>query len=99
MEEVDDPLGLGREVRALRQWSRVRVADDPAEREGAETEGGRAEEVPTRGLHQAVIGGEFGGHDQREVTAASLARMVEQTRVRAAKAGSDGIFGKAGAGG
>ena len=99
LEEVDDAFGLGREVRALRQGRRVGVADDAAEREGAEAEGGRAEEVPTRGLHQAVIGGKFGGHGQREVTAASLARMVEQTRVRAASAGSAGIFGIAGAGG
>jgi hypothetical protein len=30
--------------------------------------------------------------DQREVTAASLAMMVEQTRVRAAREGSEGIF-------
>jgi hypothetical protein len=33
------------------------------------------------------------------VTAESLAKMVEQTRVSAAKAGSAGIFGRVGAGG
>ena len=49
--------------------------------------------MPTRGAHQMVVGRKLGEHGQREVTAESLARMVEQTRVRAAKAGSDEIFG------
>ena len=92
LEQVDDALGLGREVRALRQRRSVGLADDPAHREGTETQGRGSKEMPTRGAHQMVVGRKLGGHGQREVTAESLARMVEQTRVRAAKAGSDEIL-------
>ena len=95
LEQVDDALGLGREVRALRQRRSVGLADDPAHREGTETQGRGSKEMPTRGAHQMVVGRKLGGHGQREVTAESLARMVEQTRVRAAKAGSDEIFDRA----
>ena len=55
LEEVDHPLGLGWNVRALRQWRRVGVSHDATHGKGTEAEGRRAEEVAPRGLHEAVV--------------------------------------------
>ena len=96
MEKVDDAFGFGREVRAFRERCRVRIADEAAHGQSAHAQRRGAEEMAPRWLHQAIVGRLRGMHgNQREVTAASLAKIVEQTRVRAAREGSEGIFGDA----
>ncbi len=62
LEEVDDALGLGREVRAAGQGGRVGLAEDATHRERPQTEGGGAEEVSARVLHETVVAGQGMAH-------------------------------------